>query len=298
MIKCFDHLLKATRTGEPRSAILIFPEREDHLKGAILTQEVGLAQCTLIGDVAHVSALANETGINLSALTLIDEPDAQRATQRALVLCKEGKADLLVNGNAPLRVLLPAVLDRQTGIRTGSLLSGVSVLELDGFNRLLLLSDGLMVVSPNLEQRIQIVQNAIQVAHKLGIECPRVALVAATEAVDPKSQVSVDAAQITMMSRRKQIKGAIVDGPLGFDNAISSRAAQVKGISSDVSGKVDILIAPDLNSGNMLTHTLHRLCRGKVLNVVTGGQVPLMLLSPDEDIQTQMLAFALGAYLS
>jgi len=217
-------------------------------------------------------------------------------------MCTDGRADLLVNDGASLRLLLPAVLDPEVGLRSGRLLSGVSVVEpLQGAlpqERLLLVSDGLMVVAPDLTQRIGIVENAVAVAHRLQIGAPRVALLAANEAVDPRSPVSVDAAQITMMSLRKQIQGAIVDGPLGFDNAISLHAAQVKGIVSDVSGQVDILIAPDLESGNLLLKTLVYLCRARAVNVIAGGKAPLLLSLPDDDAETQVYKIALGVLLT
>jgi len=302
MIVRFEQVVGTARAMGPRRAAVLWPCQGASLRGIASVQEQGLAQCTLVGDRDRILALADHEGVTLSAQQVIHEPSEEGAIRAALALCREGQVDLLLNDGASLRLLLPAVLNPEVGLRSGRLLSGVSVVEPLQHtlpqDRLLLVSDGLMVVSPDLTQRIGIVQNAIEVAHRLRIDVPRVALLAATEAVDPKSQVSVDAAQITMMSRRKQIPGANVDGPLSFDNAISLHAAQVKGIVSDVSGQVDILIAPDLESGNLLLKTLVYLCRGQAVNVVVGGKVPLVLSLPDDDAEAQVRKIALGVLLT
>lgn len=294
MITRFEQLPKKASGREVPQTWLLFPSRKATLRAALLARERGLADCTLVGPAGHIGALAEEAEVDLAALGLVDEPDPERAVWHTL----STTPDLLVNDGVPLKTLLPAILDPQGGLRTGTTMSGVSVIEIDGLKRLLLLADGLLVVSPDLEQRIAILQNAVGVAHKLGIEMPRVALLAANETVDPKSPVSVDAAQITVMARRNQIRGAVVDGPLGLDNAVSAHAAEVKGIQSDVAGQADILIAPDLESGNLLLHTLARLCRGKAINVVIGGRAPLILLAPDDDAPAMLAALALGAILA
>jgi phosphotransacetylase len=302
MIVRFEQVIETACAVGPRQAAVLWPCQGASLRGIASVQEQGLAQCTLVGDRDRILALADREEVSLSSQRIIHEPSEEGAIRAALALCREGQVDLLLNDGASLRLLLPAVLNPEVGLRSGRLLSGVSVVEPLQHtlpqDRLLLVSDGLMVVSPDLTQRIGIVQNAIEVAHRLRIDVPRVALLAATEAVDPKSQVSVDAAQITMMSMRKQIQGAIVDGPLGFDNAISLHAAQVKGIVSDVSGQVDILIAPDLESGNLLLKTLVYLCRGRAVNVVVGGKVPLVLSLPDDDAEAQVRKIALGVLLT
>jgi len=302
MIVRFAQVVEVARAMGPRRAAMLWPGQGSSLRGCASAQEKGLAQCTLIGDRDQILELADREGVSFPSPQIVHEPSEEGAIRTALAMCRDGHADLLVNDGASLRLLLPAILDPEVGLRSGRLLSGVSVVEPLQHalpqDRLLLVSDGLMVVAPDLTQRIGIVQNAIEVAHRLQIDVPRVALLAASEAVDPKSPVSVDAAQITMMSLRKQILGAIVDGPLGFDNAISLHAAQVKGIVSDVSGQVDVLIAPDLESGNLLLKTLVYLCRARAVNVVVGGKVPLVLSLPDDDAEAQVHEIALGVLLT
>jgi phosphotransacetylase len=298
MIARFEQLIDHVCAGGPRQAVFMMPTAEAGLHVALLAAERGLAYCTLVGDAAAMQASADEGGLDLSALSLVDQPDAEQVVRQAIDLCREGQGDVLVNDGASSRVLLPALLDRKKGLRAGSLFTGVSAFELAEPQRLLLLSDALMVVSPNLEQRIAIVEGAIDVAHRLGIELPRVALVAATETVNLKSASSAAAAQITMMGRRKQITGALIDGPLGFDNAVSAHAAQVKGIDSEVAGQVDVLIAPDLEAGNLLLKTLSSLCRVPAANVVIGGKVPLVLWSSLDGAQERLAAMALGILCS
>ena len=194
---------------------------------------------------------------------------------------------------------LSAVLDPEQGLRTGRLLSGISVFELQNPAKLLLVTDGVMIVSPDLDARIAMIENAVTVARQLEIEPPHVALVAATENVTPKSQFSVDAAQITVMARRRQIAaGAVVDGPLGFDNAVSARAAEVKGITSEVSGKADILVAPNLEAGNLLITTLSTLCRLPALHLLVGGHVPVLLCSGREGPASWVAGLALATLSS
>jgi phosphotransacetylase len=263
-----------------------------------LAQERGVARCVLVGDEEQIRLLAGQSAVNIEVMELVHEPTEDGAIRRALALCREHQVDVLIDGGVSRRCLFSAIVDPVTGLRAEGWMSGVSVVELESVDRLILLSDGLLTVTPDLGRRIAIVQNAIHGAHRLGIELPRVALLAATEVVDPQSQVSMDAAYITMMYRRKQIKGAIIDGPLGFDNAISQRAAAVKGIDSDVSGRVDVLIAPDLQSAHLLLKTMTCLCRGQATNVIVGGQVPLVLLEPGDDEQRQLIATALGVLLA
>jgi phosphotransacetylase len=298
MIATLAQLVAHAGDTAARHIIVMWPDSAPGLRGAALARERGLGKCTLIGDVAAIRALSSQEGVDLSSLTLIDEPDTENTIRQAVHLCHQGQADVLVNDGVPLHRLLPALLDRQNGLRAEARLCGVSVLEMQAPRRLLLLADGIVNVSPDLEQHISIIHSAVHVAHRLHMDLPRVALLAATEMVNPKSPFSVDAAQITVMARRNQIKGAIVDGPLGFDNAISSRAAELKGIDSQVAGQADILVASDLETGNLLLTTLSSLCQVAVVNVIVGAKVPVVLWSPHEDAQRRLAAAALGIILS
>jgi phosphotransacetylase len=298
MITDFGQLVERAASRGPRRAIVLLPDTPDSLQGALLAQERGVARCTLIGQVGHIQALASQAEVDLSPLTLIDAPDKESAARQALHLCCKQQAALLVKDGMDTQTFLSAVLDREQGLRTGQLLSGVSVFDLQEPEKLLLVTDGIMVVSPLLDERIAMIENAVTVAHQLEVELPRIALVAATETVNLKSQFTIDAAQITVMARRKQIVGAIIDGPLGFDNAVSARAAEVKGIASEVSGQVDILVAPDLEAGNLLIATLGTLCHLPALHLLVGGQVPVLLCCAGDGAATWLAGLALAVQCS
>jgi phosphotransacetylase len=299
MITDFGQLVKGAASGEPRRAIVLLPSTPDTLRGALLAQERGAVSCTLIGQVDYIRALASEAEIDLSPLTLIDAVDQESAARQAFYLCRRQQAALLAKDGMDIQHFLSAVLDPEEGLRAGRLLSGVSVFERRNGQRLLLVTDGIMVVSPGLNARIAMVENAVTVARKIGIDAPHVALVAATENVNPKSQFSVDAAQMTVMARRKQIaENAVLDGPLGFDNAVSGHAAQVKGVASEVAGQVDIVVTPDLEAGNLLVKTLSTLCSLPALHLLVGGHVPILLCSACEDPPTWLTGLALAALSS
>ena len=204
---------------------------------------------------------------------------------------------MLVNDGVDPHRFLAALLDRTTGLRGDALLSGVSAFDLPAPKALLLVSDAIMLVSPSLTERIGAIENAIAVAQRLGSELPHVALVAATESVNPRSAFSADAAQITMMARRHQIRGAVVDGPLGFDNAMSAHAAEVKGVESEVAGKVEILIAPDLEGAGLLVQTLSALCHLPTAHAVVGGRAPAVLWCGEPDPMARAAAVALGVLI-
>jgi hypothetical protein len=287
MITDFGQLVERAASRGPRRAIVLLPSTPDSLRGALLAQERGVARCTLIGQ------------IDLSPLTLIDAVNKESAACQAFHLCRRQQAAILAVDGMDIQSFLRAVLDKEQGLRTGRLLSGVSVFDLEDPDKLLLVTDGIMVVSPDLDGRIAMIENAVEVAHELEIELPRIALVAATESVNPKSQFSVDAAQITVMARRKQIAaGAIVDGPLGLDTAVSARAAEIKGISSEISGEADILVAPDLEAGNLLITTLATLCRLPALHLLVGGQVPVLLCSAGDNAAMWLAGLALATRCS
>ncbi len=295
MITDFGQLVERAASREPRRAIVLLPSTPDTLRGALLAQERGVVRCTLIGQVDHMQALASQAEIDLGPLTLIDAVDQESAARQAFHLCRKQQAAVLAKDGMDIQRFLSAVLDREQGLHTGHLLSGVSVFDLENPRQLLLVTDGIMIVSPDLDARITIIENAVTVAHRLEIDLPHVALVAATENVNPKSQSSLDAAQITVMAQRKQIAaGAVVDGPLGLDNAVSARAAEVKGIASEVSGKVDILVTPDLEAGNLLITTLSTLCRLPALHLLVGGHVPVLLCSACDNPTTWLTGLALA----
>ena len=297
-IKSFDQLLAEARKKGPRRVAIVFAHEPNTLQAVHLAHEKNLAECILIGDAAAIHETAAAQGLNLEPAQIIQEAYPDEAARQAVELINTHQADLAMNGLAQPRYLIEAALDRTNGLRTGRLLTDVSLFEIPNMDRLILISDIGIVVSPTMEQRTGIVRNAIEVAHALGIELPRVAILAATELVDTKIPLSMEAANLSKMAQRGQIRGALVDGPLALDNAISPEAARIKGIKSDVAGYADVLIAPDIEAGNILAKTIIYFAKGKMAGVVVGGRCPLVLPSRSDPPETKLISMALGIYLS
>jgi phosphate butyryltransferase len=257
-----------------------------------------IATPILIGNIPQVESLASDLDVDLSPWELVHRPDALDAAREAVELVRAGRADMMVKGALETRHFLRAALDRQRGLRSGHLLTHVGVFELPSIDRLLLLSDSGVVIAPSLEQKVQIVRNAIFLARCLGIEQPKVAVLAATEMVNPNIPATLDAANLAKMGDRGQIAGALIDGPLALDNAISLKSSRVKGISSPVAGCADILICPDIEAGNVLGKAMTYFAGGKMAGVVVGASAPLVMASRSDPRQTKLFSMALGAVLA
>jgi len=298
IIRTFAQLLEAAlERGTKRVAIVGGGQRET-LRAAHMAHGLGLADCVLFDDPVRVQAIAEEQGTDLTGMEIVEERDMVRAAFRAVEMIHSEQVDLLMNGRALPVELMQAALDREKGLRIGKLISDVSIFEIPDFDRLIFVSDVAIVVSPTLAQKVAIVQNAIDTAIELGIERPRVAILAATEMVNPEMPANMDAANLSKMSERGQIRGGIVDGPLAIDNAISTKAAQMKGITSDVAGHADILITPDVESGNILAKALVYFAKGHMAGVVVGAKCPIVMPSRSDPPEQKMLSMALGIYLS
>jgi phosphate butyryltransferase len=257
-----------------------------------------LAHCILIDSPARLEAVADEEGIDLTGMEIIDERDMVRAAYRSVEMVHAEEVDLVMNGRALPVELMKAALDREKGLRLGKVITDVSVFEIPDFDRLIFVSDVAIVVSPTLAQKVAIVQNAIDTAIELGVEQPRVAILAATEMVNPEMPANMDAANLSKMAERGQIHGGIVDGPLALDNAISLKAAEMKNIKSQVAGHADILITPDVESGNILAKALAYFARGHMAGVVVGAKCPIVMPSRSDPPQQKMLSLALGICLT
>ncbi len=297
-IRTFDQLLEAALARAPKRVVIVGAGQRQTLHAARLARGMGLAHCTLIDNLHRLTHVAEEQGINLEGMEVIEEGDMVRAAYRAVEMIHAEEADLLMNGRAQPVELMEAVLDREKGLRIGKLISDVSVFEVPGFDRLLFVSDVAVVVSPTLAQKRAIVQNAIDTAIALGVEQPKVAVLAATEMVNPEMSANMDAANLSKMAERGQIRGGIVDGPLAIDNAISLKAAQMKDIKSQVAGRADILITPDVESGNILAKAITYFAQGKMAGVVVGAKCPIVMPSRSDPPEQKLMSLALGVYLA
>jgi phosphate butyryltransferase len=282
----------------PKRVAIVGGGQRQTLHAARLARGLGLAHCILIDSPAQLEAVADEEGIDLTGMEIIDERDMVRAAYRSVEMVHAEQVDLVMNGRALPVELMKAALDREKGLRLGKVITDVSVFEIPDFDRLIFVSDVAIVVSPTLAQKVAIVQNAIDTAIELGVKQPRVAILAATEMVNPEMPANMDAANLSKMAERGQIHGGIVDGPLALDNAISLKAAEMKNIKSQVAGHADILITPDVESGNILAKALAYFAKGHMAGVVVGAKCPIVMPSRSDPPQQKMLSLALGICLT
>ncbi|MBE3035901.1 MAG: phosphate butyryltransferase [Candidatus Atribacteria bacterium] len=298
MLRTFDEVLHKAKDYGPKKMAVASAGAEDVLKAVEAARKEGLTDSILVGDKKEIIQIAEKMGINPANYEIIDKPDKTETARCAVELVRNKKASILMKGMMGTARLLQAVLDKEIGLRTDRLLSHVYTLEIKNYNRLLTMTDGAMNISPDLKQKAQIIQNAIYYAHSMGIKKPKVAVVAALELVNPDMPATIDAACLAKMSERGQIVGGIVDGPLGFDNAISKEAAEHKGIESPVSGEVDIVLVPNIESGNIFAKGLVYLAKAVPAGLLLGAKAPVVLVSRSDSAQSKLYSIALGVLMS
>lgn len=298
MLRTFDEVLNKAKDYGPKKMAVASAGAEDVLKAVEAARKEGLTESILVGDKKEIFRIANEMGIDLANYEIIDKSDKTKAARYAVELVRNKKVSILMKGMLGTARILKAILDKEIGLRTDRMLSHVYTLQIKGYNRLLTMTDGAMNISPDLKQKAQIIQNAIYYGHSMGIEKPRVAVVAALELVNPDMPATIDAACLAKMSERGQIIGGIVDGPLGFDNAISKEAANHKGIESPVSGEVDIVLVPNIESGNIFAKGLVYLAKAVPAGLLLGAKAPVVLVSRSDSIQSKLYSIALGVLMS
>lgn len=255
----------------------------------------GIVDPVMVGDVEKIRKIAQDNNVDVSKWELIDEKDESKAAMRAVKFVSEGKADMIMKGLISTGTFLKAVLNKEWGLRTGSLLSHVALVEVPTYHKLLAVTDAAMNVAPDFQAKIDITENAVKVMRALGIETPKVAPVCAVETVNPAMQPTIDAAQLSKMSDRKQIKNCIIDGPLALDNAISKEAAEHKGIRSEVAGDADIILCPDIEAGNVLYKALSFLANAKLAAIIVGAKCPIVLTSRADSDEAKLNSIALAA---
>jgi len=298
MLKTFDEVLNKAKDYGPKKMAVASAGAEDVLKAVEVARKEGLTDSILVGDKKEIIQIAGEMGIDLANYEIIDKADKTEAARYAVELVRNKKASILMKGMLGTARILKAILDKEIGLRTNRMLSHVYTLQIKGYNRLLTMTDGAMSISPDLKQKAQIIQNAIYYAHSMGIKKPKVAVVAALELVNPDMPATIDAACLAKMSERGQIVGGIVDGPLGFDNAISKEAAKHKGVESPVSGEVDIVLVPNIESGNIFAKGLVYLAKAVPAGLLLGAKAPVVLVSRSDSAQSKLYSIALGVLKS
>jgi phosphate butyryltransferase len=297
-IRTFADLLEAAEAKGPKTVAVAAGHQSEVMLAGLDAEIAGLAELILVGDSERIQQIAHEESFDISRMEVIHSPHPREAARLVMGLVNEGQADIAMKGNIETSDFLRAALSKEVGLRVGRLFTHVAAFEIPGFNRLMFISDAGVIVAPDLEQKVQIVQNAIHVAHAMRIERPRVAILAATEAVNPKVPTTLDAANLSKMADRGQITGGLVDGPLALDNAISPESARIKGIRSQVAGYADILITPDIEAGNVLAKAITYFAQGKMAGVVVGARCPLILPSRSDTREAKLVSLALGVMLA
>jgi len=284
----YERLLERCRSLEPVPTAVAHPCEASALAGAVEAGELGLTTPILVGPAAKIEEIAKAAGINLGSLEIVDAPHSHAAAAKAVELVRQGKAELLMKGSLHTDELLGAVVARDTGLRTGRRISHVFIMDVPTYHKVLVVTDAAINIAPTLEDKVDICQNAIDLAVSLGLEKPKVAILAAVETVNSKMPATIDAAALCKMSDRGQIKNGILDGPLAFDNAISRQAAEIKGIQSPVAGDPDILLVPDLEAGNILAKQLSFLANADSAGLVLGARVPIILTSRADTVRARI----------
>ncbi|KZE32775.1 phosphate acetyltransferase/phosphate butyryltransferase [Crenobacter luteus] len=294
----FTDIIAAARDAGPLPMAVAHPASREALLGAFEAADEGLARPILVGPRDKLARLAAELERELADFELIDTPHSHAAAERAVRLVREGHAELLMKGSLHTDEFMEAVLERSAGLRTDRRVSHVFVMKVESYPRYLFITDAAINIEPDLAAKRDIVQNAIDLTRALGIATPRVAILSAVETVNPKLRSTIDAAALCKMADRGQISGGVLDGPLAFDNAISAEAAASKGIVSPVAGRPDVLVVPDLESGNMLAKQLTYLAAAASAGVVMGARVPIVLTSRADDAAGRLASTAVASLVA
>jgi phosphotransacetylase len=284
----YEQLLARCRSLEPVPTAVAHPCEQSALAGAMEAAAKGLIVPILVGPAEKIREVAKASGIDLGRTRIVDTPHSHASAAKAVELVRQGEAELLMKGSLHTDELLSAVVARETGLRTGRRLSHVFIMDVPTYHKVLIVTDAAINIAPTLEDKVDICQNAIDLARSLGVERPKVAILAAVETVNSKMQATLDAAALCKMAERKQITGGDLDGPLAFDNAISKEAAKTKGIKSQVAGDPDILLAPDLEAGNILAKQLSFLANADSAGIVLGARVPIILTSRADSVRSRI----------
>ena len=291
----YDRLLAQAKNLAPLSTAVAHPCDESSLSGAADAARLGLITPILVGPAAKIKSVAEQLKIDISGFEIVDAPHSQAAAARAVELIREGRAEALMKGSLHSDELMGEVVKRDTGLRTSRRISHCFVMDVPEYSEALIITDAAVNIAPTLDDKVHIVQNAIDLAHAFGVNEVRVAILSAMETVNSKVPSTIEAAALCKMADRGQITGGILDGPLALDNAISLEAASIKKISSPVAGRANVLVAPDLEAGNMLAKSLSFLAGADAAGIVLGARVPIILTSRADSVTTRLASCAVAS---
>ncbi|MGE9941874.1 phosphate butyryltransferase [Bariatricus sp. SGI.161] len=295
MIRSFKELIEKVQNGEPQTLSVAVSQDADVLLSVWNAYQNRIIQgAYLIGNEKEIREIAKEQGIDLSKFEIVNEEEKPEACATAIKLVREGKASLPMKGFVDTSVALKALLNKEYGLRTGNLICHVGLMEVAGFDRMFLLSDSAMTIAPTLEQKVDLIKACTQIAHAMGNDNPKVAVLCAVEKVNPKMPATLDAAELTRMNEEGEITGCMVKGPLAMDNAVSVEAARHKGIDHPVAGNADILITPDIEAGNILNKSMEYFAKCEKAGCIMGAAKPMVLTSRASSDTSKMNSIALA----
>ena len=294
----YQKLLDFCKSLPPTPTAVAHPCDESSLRGAVEAGQLGLISPVLVGPRARIEALAKQHGIDLANIPIVDAPYSEASAAKAVELVREGKAEALMKGSLHTDELMGAVVRRETGLRTARRVSHCFVMDVPSYDETLIVTDAAINIAPSMEDKVHIIQNAIDLAHAMHFEEVRVAILSAMETVNPKVPSTVEAGALCKMADRGQITGAILDGPLALDNAINLESVRIKKIDSPVAGRANVLVVPDLEAGNMLAKSLSFLAGADAAGIVLGARVPIILTSRADSMIARLASCGIAALVA
>jgi phosphate acetyltransferase len=290
----YDRLIAAAKEVPSAKTVLVHPCDETSLRGGLEAAELGIINPILVGPVERISSVAKQCGLDIGRCELVDAEHSEAAANKAVELIHAGKGELLMKGSLHTDELMRAVASSKTGLRTERRISHVFIMDVPSHPDTLFITDAAINIFPDLDAKRDIIQNAIDLFTKIGLGIPRVGILSAVETVTSKIPSTIEAAALCKMAERGQITGGVLDGPLAFDNAIDVEAAKIKGIKSEVAGRAQILVVPDLEAGNMLAKNLSFIAKADAAGIVLGARVPIILTSRADSVRTRMASCAVA----
>ena len=294
----YQRLLDFCKALPPTPTAVAHPCDESSLRGAVEAAQLGLIAPILVGPRARIEAVARQADIGIEGLAIVDAPYSEAAAARAVEIVREGRAEALMKGSLHTDEIMGAVVKRDTGLRTARRVSHCFVMDVPSYAETLIVTDAAVNIAPTMEEKVDIIQNAIDLAHALRFPEVRVAILSAMETVNPKVPSTVEAAALCKMADRGQITGAVVDGPLALDNAISLESVKIKRIDSPVAGRANVLVVPDLEAGNMLAKSLSFMAQADAAGIVLGARVPVILTSRADSVTTRLASCAVASLVA
>ncbi|MBW6497844.1 MAG: bifunctional enoyl-CoA hydratase/phosphate acetyltransferase [Bacteroidales bacterium] len=298
MLKKLSELQDMAHAHATKRLVLAAAHDENALEAVVNASKKGIVEAIMVGNKAKIEEIAHRQGFSLEGFRIIDEPDNEKAAAIAVKLVKDKEADILMKGNLATSSLLRAVLNKEWGLRTGELISHLALFELPTYHKIIGLTDAAMNIAPDLNGKASLIKSSTAYMRKLGIETPKVAVLSAVETVNPDMKSTLDASALAKMADRGQIKGCIIDGPLAFDNAISKKSAEHKGIISPVAGDADLLVASDLDAANALYKAFIYFAKAKCAAIILGASAPIVLTSRADSDETKLNSIALAAAIN